>query len=85
MVIITGHEKTSYTDVETTAIDVEHAITAVLTDELGLEVFVGPESRPPVSSKLRAPPRPRRPQGMIKITVNSLNHWLKRKSARDVQ
>ena len=85
MVIITGHEKTSYTDVETTAIDVEYAITSVLKDELGLEVFVGPESRPPVSSKLRAPPCPRRPQGMIKITVNSLNHWLKRKSARDVQ
>uniref|UniRef100_A0A452XFI6 PROP1-like PPR domain-containing protein n=1 Tax=Aegilops tauschii subsp. strangulata TaxID=200361 RepID=A0A452XFI6_AEGTS len=85
LVIITGHEKTSYTDVETTATDVKHAITAVLTDELGLEVFVGPESRPPVSSKLRAPSRPRRPQGMIKITVNSLNHWLKRKSARDVQ
>ncbi|KAF7042194.1 hypothetical protein CFC21_051858 [Triticum aestivum] len=85
LVIITGHEKTSYTDVETTAIDVEYAITSVLKDELGLEVFVGPESRPPVSSKLRAPPCPRRPQGMIKITVNSLNHWLKRKSARDVQ
>uniref|UniRef100_A0ACD5XNX2 Uncharacterized protein n=1 Tax=Avena sativa TaxID=4498 RepID=A0ACD5XNX2_AVESA len=84
LVIITGHEKTLYTDVETTAIDVEHAITAVLTDELGLEVFIGPQSRPPVSSKLRAPQRPRRPQGMIRITINSLNHWLKRKSARDV-
>ncbi|CAM0872629.1 unnamed protein product [Alopecurus aequalis] len=86
LVIITGHEKTSYTDIEATAVDVERAITAVLTDELGLEVFLGPESRPPpVSSKLRAPQRPRRPQGMIKITINSLNHWLKRKVVRDVQ
>ena len=85
LVIITGHEKASYTDIETTAIDVEHAITTVLTEELGLEVFIGPGSRPPFSSKLRAPQRPRRPQGMIKITINSLNHWLKRKAVRDVQ
>jgi hypothetical protein len=84
LVIITGHEKTSYTDIEGTAIDVEHAITSVLTDELGLEVFIGPQSHPPLSSKVRAPQRPRRPQGMIKITVNSLNHWLKKKAVRDV-
>ncbi|XP_047090213.1 pentatricopeptide repeat-containing protein At5g02830, chloroplastic-like [Lolium rigidum] len=84
LVIITGHEKTSYTDIEATAIDVEHAITSVLTDELGLEVFIGPQSHPPLSSKVRAPQRPRRPQGMIKITVNSLNHWLKKKAVRDV-
>lgn len=98
LVIITGHEKTSYTHVETTAVDVERAIIAVLTDELGLEVFIGLESRlPPISSKLKASPHARndleqaskhfarRPQGMIKVTTNSLNHWLKRKVTRDVQ
>lgn len=97
MVIITGHEKASRTDVETSAVDVEHAIIAVLTDDLGLEVLIGPGSHPPVSSKPTAPARPRsnleqaskhfarRPQGVIKIPINALNHWLKRKPVRAVQ
>uniref|UniRef100_A0A0A9DEC0 Pentacotripeptide-repeat region of PRORP domain-containing protein n=1 Tax=Arundo donax TaxID=35708 RepID=A0A0A9DEC0_ARUDO len=96
VVIITGNEKTSNTEVETSAVDVEHAIVAVLTDELGLEALIGPGSRPPVSSKPKAPTKSRsnleqtnkslarKPQGVIKIPMNSLNHWLK-KAVRIVQ
>jgi hypothetical protein len=36
--------------VQISAVDVEHAIVAVLTDELGLEVLIGPGSRPPDST-----------------------------------
>jgi len=97
VVIITGHEKTSRTEVETSAVDVEHAIITVLTDDLGLEVLIGPGSCPPVSAKPNALTKSRsnleqvsknftgRPQGVIKITINSLNHWLKKKVARIVQ
>ncbi|KAL6648330.1 hypothetical protein ACP70R_012554 [Stipagrostis hirtigluma subsp. patula] len=97
VVIFTGHEKTSSTEVETSAVDVEHAIVTVLTDELGLEVLIGPASRPPVSSTPKAVTRSRsnleqsskhsarRPQGVIKIPINSLNHWLKKKAVRTVQ
>ncbi|PAN50222.1 hypothetical protein PAHAL_9G506400 [Panicum hallii] len=97
VVIITGQEKTSRAEVETSAVDVEHAIVTVLTDDLGLEVLIGPGSLPPVSAKLNAPTKSRsnleqvsknftrRPQGMIKITFNSLNHWLKKKAVRIVQ
>ncbi|CAL4938870.1 unnamed protein product [Urochloa decumbens] len=93
VVIITGHEKTSRTEVETSAVDVEHAIVTVLTDDLGLEVLIGPGSHLPVlpnpkaltksRSNLQAPTKFTRPQGVIKIPVNSLNHWLKKKAARD--
>ncbi|TKV96732.1 hypothetical protein SEVIR_9G448800v4 [Setaria viridis] len=97
VVIITGHDKTSRTEVETSAVDVEHAIVTVLTDDLGLEVLIGPGSWPPVSAKPKAPTKSRsnleqvsnkvtrRPQGVIKIPVNSLNHWLKKKAVRVVQ
>ncbi|XP_040378592.1 pentatricopeptide repeat-containing protein At5g02830, chloroplastic isoform X2 [Oryza brachyantha] len=96
VVIITGNGKASSTKAETSVVDVEHAIVAVLTDELGLEVLIGPGSRP-ASSKPTVPARSRshldqaskhfsrRPQGMIKIPINSLNHWLKRKAVRTVQ
>ncbi|KAG8096451.1 hypothetical protein GUJ93_ZPchr0013g34199 [Zizania palustris] len=40
VVIITGHEKTSGTKAKTSAADVEDAIVAVLTDDLGLEVLI---------------------------------------------
>ncbi|CAL4922127.1 unnamed protein product [Urochloa decumbens] len=93
VVIITGHEKTSRTEVETSAVDVEHAIVTVLTDDLGLEVLIGPGSHLPVLANPKAPTKSRsnlqvptnftRPQGVIKIPVNSLNHWLKKKAARD--
>lgn len=94
MVIITGHERT---EAETSAVDVEQAIVTVLTDDLGLEVLIGPGSRPPVSSKPKAHTKSRsnleqiskefsrRPQGMIKIPINSLNHWLKKKAGRVAQ
>ncbi|XP_008660263.1 pentatricopeptide repeat-containing protein At5g02830, chloroplastic isoform X2 [Zea mays] len=96
VVIITGHEKTSTTEAETTtsAVDVVQAIVTVLTDDLGLEVLIGPGSCPPVSSKPKAPTKSRsnleqiskeftrRPQGMIKIPINSLNHWLRKKAVR---
>ncbi|KAL6645770.1 hypothetical protein ACP70R_017378 [Stipagrostis hirtigluma subsp. patula] len=97
VVIFTGHEKTSSTEVETSAVDVDHAIVTVLTDELGLEVLIGPASRPPVSFTPKAVTRSRsnleqsskhsarRPQGVIKIPINSLNHWLKKKAVRSVQ
>ncbi|EEE58831.1 hypothetical protein OsJ_10403 [Oryza sativa Japonica Group] len=96
VVIITGHGKASSAKAETSVVEVEHAIVAVLTDELGLEVLIGPGSRP-ASSKPTVPARSRshldlaskhfsrRPQGMIKIPINSLNHWLKRKAVRTVQ
>jgi len=94
VVIITGHEKTSRAEAETNAVDVVQAIVTVLTTDLGLEVLIGPGSRPPVSSKPKAPTKSRsnleqiskeftrRPQGMIKIPINSLNHWLKKKAVR---
>ncbi|OEL22079.1 Pentatricopeptide repeat-containing protein [Dichanthelium oligosanthes] len=97
VVIITGHEKTSRTEVETSAVNVEHAIVTVLTDDLGLDVLIGPGSRPPVSAKPKVPTKSRsnieqvsksftrRPQGVIKIPINSLNHWLKKKDVRVVQ
>ncbi|KAL5218718.1 hypothetical protein ABZP36_019402 [Zizania latifolia] len=92
VVIITGHGKTSSTKTDTSAADVEHAIVAVLTDDLGLEVLIGPGSRP-ASSNPTVPARSRshleaskhfspRPQGVIKIPTNSLNHWLKKKAVR---
>nr|CAB3501172.1 unnamed protein product [Digitaria exilis] len=94
VVIITGHENTSRAEVETSAIDVEHAIVTVLTDDLGLEVLIGPGSCPPLSAKPKAPTKsrsneqvpkkPTRPQGVIKIPINSLNHWLKKKALRVV-
>uniref|UniRef100_A0A0E0KC85 PROP1-like PPR domain-containing protein n=1 Tax=Oryza punctata TaxID=4537 RepID=A0A0E0KC85_ORYPU len=96
VVIITGHGKASSTKAETSVVEVEHAIVAVLTDELGLEVLIGPGSRS-ASSKPTVPARSRshldlaskhfsrRPQGMIKIPINSLNHWLKRKTVRTCQ
>ncbi|CAN6289804.1 unnamed protein product [Urochloa humidicola] len=94
VVIITGHEKTSRTEVETSAVDVEHAIVTVLTDDLGLEVLIGPGSHLPVIANPKAPTKSRgnlqvptkftrKPQGVIKIPVNSLNHWLKKKAATD--
>jgi hypothetical protein len=94
VVIITGHEKTSRTEAETNAVDVVQAIVTVLTTDLGLEVLIGPGSCPPVSSKPKATTKSRsnleqvskeftrRPQGMIKIPLNSLNHWLKKKAVR---
>ncbi|TVU47459.1 hypothetical protein EJB05_07062, partial [Eragrostis curvula] len=94
VVIITGNEKASSIEAQTSAVDVEHAIVAVLTDELGLEVLIGPGSRPPISSTTDASTKSksnllqasknlaRRPQGMIKITINSLNHWLRKKAVR---
>lgn len=97
VVIITGHENTSRAEVETSAVDVEHAIVTVLTDDLGLEVLIGPGSCPPPSAKPKAPTKSRsnleqvpkkltrRPQGVIKIPINSLNHWLKKKALRVVQ
>ncbi|KAL6902325.1 hypothetical protein ACP4OV_005201 [Aristida adscensionis] len=97
VVIFTGHEKTSSAEAETSAVDVEHTIVAVLTDDLGLEVLIGPISRPPVTSKPNTTSRSRtdlqqaskhsarRPQGVIKIPINSLNHWLKKKAVRTVQ
>jgi len=97
VVIITGHEKTSRTEAETNTVDVVQAIVTVLTADLGLEVLIGPGSRPPVSSKPKAPTKSRsnleqiskeftrRPQGMIKIPINSLNHWLKKKAVRTAE
>ncbi|XP_062210853.1 pentatricopeptide repeat-containing protein At5g02830, chloroplastic [Phragmites australis] len=97
VVIITGNEKTPSSVVETSAVEVEHAIVTVLTDDLGLEVLIGPGNRPPVSSKPKAPTKSRsnleqasnffarKPQGVIKIPINSLNHWLKKKAVRVVQ
>jgi hypothetical protein len=98
VVIITGNnEKASNIEVQTSAVDVEHAIVAVLTDDLGLEVLIGPGSYPPVSSTTNASTKSmkslvqasknlaRRPHGVIKITINSLNHWLRKKAARAVQ
>jgi len=97
VVIITGHEKTSRTEAETNTVDVVQAIVTVLTADLGLEVLIGPGSCPPVSSKPNAPTKSRsnleqiskeftrRPQGMIKIPINSLNHWLKKKAVRTAE
>ncbi|WVZ56546.1 hypothetical protein U9M48_007057 [Paspalum notatum var. saurae] len=98
VVIITrGHQKTSRIEAEASAVDVEHAIVSVLTDDLGLEVLIGPGSHPPVSSGPKVSTKSRsnleqvstkftrRPQGVIKIPINSLNHWLKKKAVRVVQ
>ncbi|KAJ1297652.1 hypothetical protein BS78_01G393300 [Paspalum vaginatum] len=97
VVIITrGHQKTSRIEAEASAVDVEHAIVTVLTDDLGLEVLIGPGSHPPVASEPKVSTKSRsnldqvstkitrRPQGVIKIPINSLNHWLKKKAARVV-
>lgn len=61
--------------------DVQHAIIKVLQDELGLEVNTGHGTGPVGNSKDQKY-QARRPQdiGLLKVTKESLCHWLQRKN-----